>query len=142
MPECPEIRRAADAVEHALKNITVEDIYFAFPHLEDYEDLLKGAIVTRVNRKGKAMLIRSDNGYSIYSHNQFYGKWYIVPAIVIGSLTGKVRLASFVEMQSRRRWRLQEGCTIVRFVRNSKDNVKKVSFPSKEKTPFLYEIFH
>ncbi|WP_435992565.1 DNA-formamidopyrimidine glycosylase family protein [Rossellomorea sp. LjRoot5] len=74
MPEGPEIRRAADNVERALKNKTVEDVYFAFPHLEGYEVLLKGSNVTRVDTKGKAMLIRFDNGYTIYSHNQLYGK--------------------------------------------------------------------
>ncbi|MGD6959657.1 DNA-formamidopyrimidine glycosylase family protein [Rossellomorea aquimaris] len=76
MPEGPEIRRAADSVESAIKSKTVEDIYFAFPHLEDYGDLLKGSLVTRVDTKGKAMLIRFDNGYTIYSHYQLYGKWY------------------------------------------------------------------
>jgi endonuclease VIII len=47
MPEGPEIRRAADSVESALKSKTVEDIYFAFPHLEDYGDLLKESLVKR-----------------------------------------------------------------------------------------------
>ena len=54
MPEGPEIRRAADNVERALKNKTVQDIYFAFPHLEDYEDLLKGSIVTTGGYKRKS----------------------------------------------------------------------------------------
>jgi hypothetical protein len=49
MPEGPEIRRAADSVESALKSKIVEDIYFAFPHLEDYGDLLKGSLVKRVD---------------------------------------------------------------------------------------------
>ncbi|NMH69324.1 endonuclease VIII [Bacillus sp. RO3] len=77
MPEGPEIRRAADLVERALQHKTVQDVYFAFPHLEVYEDLLKGSTVIRVDTKGKAMLIRFDNGYTIYSHNQLYGRWYI-----------------------------------------------------------------
>lgn len=100
MPEGPEIRRAADSVERALKNKTVEDIYFAFPHLEDYEDLLKGSIVTRVDTKGKAMLIRFDNGYTIYSHNQLYGKWYIRSTYNYPKTNRQLRLALHNEKKS------------------------------------------
>ncbi|MCR8847868.1 endonuclease VIII [Rossellomorea sp. SC111] len=100
MPEGPEIRRAADNVERALKNNTVEDVYFAFPHLEDYEDLLKGSIVTRVDTKGKAMLIRFDNGYTIYSHNQLYGKWYIRNTYNYPKTNRQLRLALHNEKKS------------------------------------------
>lgn len=100
MPEGPEIRRAADEVERALKNITVQDVYFAFPHLEDYEDLFKGAIVTRVDTKGKAMLIRFDNGHTIYSHNQLYGKWYIRNAYNYPKTNRQLRLAIHNENKS------------------------------------------
>ncbi|MHA7136859.1 endonuclease VIII [Rossellomorea arthrocnemi] len=100
MPEGPEIRRAADGVEHALKNKTVQDVYFAFPHLEDYEDLLKGSIVKRVDTKGKAMLIRFDNGYTIYSHNQLYGKWYIRNTYNYPKTNRQLRLALHNEKKS------------------------------------------
>ncbi|KUP04826.1 hypothetical protein Q73_14425 [Bacillus coahuilensis m2-6] len=76
MPEGPEIRRAADQVEKAIKGRTIEEMYFAFPHLEEFEELFRGATCIRVDTKGKAMLIRLDNGYTIYSHNQLYGRWY------------------------------------------------------------------
>ncbi|PFG07488.1 endonuclease VIII [Bacillus sp. es.034] len=100
MPEGPEIRRAADNVERALKNRTVEDVYFAFPHLRDYEDLLKGSIVTRVDTKGKAMLIRFNNGYTIYSHNQLYGKWYIRSLYNYPKTNRQLRLALHNEKKS------------------------------------------
>jgi endonuclease VIII len=100
MPEGPEIRRAADEVERALKNKTVEDIYFAFLHLEDYGDLLMGSIVTRVDTKGKAMLIRFDNGYTIYSHNQLYGKWYIRNTYNYPKTNRQLRLAIHNENKS------------------------------------------
>ncbi|MBN8192866.1 endonuclease VIII [Bacillus sp. NTK074B] len=93
MPEGPEIRRAADTIEQALKNKTVQDIYFAFPHLKGYEDLLTGAIVSRVDTKGKAMLIRFDNGYTIYSHNQLYGKWYVRKSYNYPKTNRQLRLA-------------------------------------------------
>ncbi|MEI2664290.1 endonuclease VIII [Rossellomorea sp. LJF3] len=100
MPEGPEIRRAADNVERALKNKTVEDVYFAFPHLEDYEELLQGSNVTRVDTKGKAMLIRFDNGYTIYSHNQLYGKWYIRNLYNYPKTNRQLRLAIHNEKKS------------------------------------------
>ena len=100
MPEGPEIRRAADNVEAALKNKTVQDVYFAFPHLEEYEDLLKGSLVTRVDTKGKAMLIRFDNGYTIYSHNQLYGKWYIRNLYNYPKTNRQLRLALHNEKKS------------------------------------------
>ncbi|WP_173918884.1 endonuclease VIII [Halobacillus sp. Marseille-Q1614] len=77
MPEGPEIRRAADDVEKAITGKPVLDIFFAFDHLKDYESLLKSANILKVETKGKAMLICFDNGYTVYSHNQLYGKWYI-----------------------------------------------------------------
>ena len=100
MPEGPEIRRAADNIERALKNKTVQDIYFAFPHLEGYEDLLRGAIVTRVDTKGKAMLIKFDNGFTIYSHNQLYGKWYIRNLYNYPKTNRQLRLALHNEKKS------------------------------------------
>jgi endonuclease-8 len=81
MPEGPEIRIAADKVQKALTAYNIGEVWFAFPQLKHYEELLQGARVKRVDTKGKAMLIRFDNGYTIYSHNQLYGKWYIRAAL-------------------------------------------------------------
>jgi len=39
---------------------------------------LKGRVVTGVDTRGKAMLTRFDNGLTLYSHNQLYGRWYTV----------------------------------------------------------------
>lgn len=77
MPEGPEIRRAADQIEKALLPLPVGEVSFAFDHLKDYEPQFEGARVEKVETKGKAMLIRFNNGYTIYSHNQLYGKWVV-----------------------------------------------------------------
>ncbi|MFC4736631.1 endonuclease VIII [Bacillus daqingensis] len=77
MPEGPEIRKAADRVEKAVKNREASDIFFAHDHLKGYEDILRGSVITGVDTKGKAMLTRFNNGYTVYSHNQLYGKWII-----------------------------------------------------------------
>ena len=76
MPEGPEIRLAADRVENAVAHRKIEVIEFAFEHLQPFERRLRGSIVNRVDTRGKAMLTHFDNGWTIYSHNQLYGRWY------------------------------------------------------------------
>ncbi|WP_283152895.1 endonuclease VIII [Guptibacillus hwajinpoensis] len=100
MPEGPEIRRAADQVEKALMKGRVMDVFFAFEQLKGYESLLSGAEVKRVDTKGKAMLIRFDNGYTIYSHNQLYGKWVIRNAYNYPKTNRQLRLALHNEKKS------------------------------------------
>lgn len=53
----------------------VEDVFFKFEHLRPWEQPLCGAPIRAVEARGKAMLIRSAAGVTIYSHNQLYGKW-------------------------------------------------------------------
>ncbi|WP_270180718.1 endonuclease VIII [Alkalihalobacillus sp. CinArs1] len=100
MPEGPEIRRAADEVEKALKNRTIMEVKFAFEHLKGYESLLEGAEVLRVDTKGKAMLIRFSNDFTIYSHNQLYGKWYIRNVYNYPKTNRQLRLAIHNEKKS------------------------------------------
>jgi endonuclease-8 len=78
MPEGPEIRRAADKVARVLVDNRIETVGFGLPQLERFEKKLAGNIVTAVDTRGKAMLTRFDNGLTIYSHNQLYGRWYTV----------------------------------------------------------------
>jgi endonuclease-8 len=78
MPEGPEIRRAADKVAAVLVGREIESISFRLPQLQRYERRLRGHTVTAVDTRGKAMLTRFDNGLTIYSHNQLYGRWYTV----------------------------------------------------------------
>ncbi len=101
MPEGPEIRRAADEVEKAIIGLPVREIWFAFPSLQHYEEVLTGARIERVDTKGKAMLIRFDNGYTIYSHNQLYGKWYVRSSYNYPSTNRQLRLAIHNEKNQR-----------------------------------------
>lgn len=75
MPEGPEIRRAADRIERQLKGKPLEAVWFAFAELSPYAESLLGRCVERVETRGKAMLIRFDDGHVLYSHNQLYGVW-------------------------------------------------------------------
>lgn len=78
MPEGPEIRLAADKVARVLVDNRLETVSFGLPRLKRFEKKLSGNIVTAVDTRGKAMLTRFDNGLTIYSHNQLYGRWYTV----------------------------------------------------------------
>lgn len=78
MPEGPEIRLAADQVSSVLLGETVTAVDFGLPQLKRFEKRLTGAKVTAVDTRGKAMLTRFDNGLTLYSHNQLYGRWYTV----------------------------------------------------------------
>ena len=74
MPEGPEIRRAADKVAAVLVGKTVDKVSFGLPELRQFERRLSGRVVTAIDTRGKAMLTRFENGLTIYSHNQLYGR--------------------------------------------------------------------
>lgn len=78
MPEGPEIRRAADRVARVLVGEVVEEARLHLPTLRSLGARLAGHAVTAVETRGKAMLTRFDNGLTLYSHNQLYGRWYTV----------------------------------------------------------------
>ncbi|VTP65280.1 DNA glycosylase/AP lyase Nei [Leclercia adecarboxylata] len=78
MPEGPEIRRAADSLEAAIKGKPLTDVWFAFPQLKPFESRLIGERVTHVETRGKALLTHFSNQLTLYSHNQLYGVWRVV----------------------------------------------------------------
>lgn len=77
MPEGPEIRRTADRLNKVLAGRTLEDAFFYHPHLKTHQSVIIGSKVTHVGSAAKALLTHFDNGITLYSHNQLYGKWYI-----------------------------------------------------------------
>jgi endonuclease VIII len=79
MPEGPEIRRARDELAAVLEKKKIKQIAFAFNELKKFESVLTNTRIKSIEAKGKAMLIHLSNGKSIYSHNQLYGRWIIVP---------------------------------------------------------------
>ena len=78
MPEGPEIRRAADRVAAAIEGRVAADVFFAFDRLKPYESELTGRTVIEVTTRGKGMLTRFEGGLSVYTHNQLYGRWYVM----------------------------------------------------------------
>jgi len=93
MPEGPEIRIAADKIEKAVRDRPATEVFFAFDHLKPFEADLTGCKVTQVETRGKAMLTHFDNGLSVYSHNQLYGKWMVRKAHSLPDTNRQLRFA-------------------------------------------------
>jgi len=79
MPEGPEIRRAADRLDAVLRGRRLTRVHGGLERLKAFEPILTGARVRSVTARGKAMLTRLDNGRVLYTHNQLYGRWEILP---------------------------------------------------------------
>ena len=77
MPEGPEIRRAADRIAGAIEGEVADEVFFAFESLKPWQAVLRGQRVRRVEARGTALLIRFEDGPTMYSHNQLYGRWFI-----------------------------------------------------------------
>ena len=93
MPEGPEIRLAADKIAKAIVNQPITEVFFAFESLQSYAPELARSQVISVCPRGKALLTRFDNGWTIYSHNQLYGVWYIRKAKTYPQTNRQLRLA-------------------------------------------------
>lgn len=93
MPEGPEIRRAAMRLDKVLAGQPLAEVTFGQPHLERWGPRLTGATVTGVTSRSKALLTRLDTGYTIYSHNQLYGRWYVTRRPKLPQTNRTLRLA-------------------------------------------------
>ena len=92
MPEGPEIRRAADTLEAAVKGKPLADVWFAFEQLKPYQSQLIGQRITQLETRGKALLTHFSNGLTLYSHNQLYGVWRVVDTGNIPETTRVLRV--------------------------------------------------
>lgn len=100
MPEGPEIRIAADQVEKAVIMKPLLEVRFGLPDLKSYDEWFAGNKVKAIQTKGKALLTHFDNGYTIYSHNQLYGKWYVTDSFTYPKTNRQLRLALHTEDKS------------------------------------------
>jgi endonuclease-8 len=100
MPEGPEIRRAADKIAAAIVDRPLQEVWFAFEHLKSYAPGLTQQRIVAVDTHGKAMLIRFDNGLTIYTHNQLYGIWMIRSVYDFPQTTRQLRLAIHSDRKS------------------------------------------
>ena len=100
MPEGPEIRLAADRVARAIEGRVIEEARLELPALRRFEKRLTGQTVTAVDTHGKAMLTRFDNGLTLYTHNQLYGRWYTTRRPSLPDTTRQLRVALHVRDRS------------------------------------------
>lgn len=77
MPEGPEVRREADAIARALAGGPLERVEYRVRPLAARAEALRGARVSAVAPRGKAMLIAFDCGLVHLSHHQLYGRWRV-----------------------------------------------------------------
>jgi endonuclease-8 len=80
MPEGPEIRLAADRLARVLSGRVPERIELLLPGLARHATQLRGKRIVAVQPRAKALLIHFDGERSLDSHNQLYGRWYVVRA--------------------------------------------------------------
>ena len=93
MPEGPEIRRLRDRLADAIQGEIAQRIEFHLPALSRWNGRLDGCCITRIESRGKALLTHLDSGHSLYSHNQLYGRWFIVPPGESPETNRQLRLA-------------------------------------------------
>ena len=77
MPEGPEIRRAGDKISKVLVGKDLIESLFCYEPLKEKGEIVKNKNIKEITTKGKAMLIRFKNDWTMYSHNQLYGRWTI-----------------------------------------------------------------
>lgn len=126
MPEGPEIRRAADRIAKVLQNKTVEEVSFGLPRLNRYEQALSGSRVTAVDTRGKAMLTRFDNGLTLFSHNQLYGRWYVMSRPRMPQTSRALRVALHTDTHSALLY--------------SASDIHVLTSPELERLPFLQRL--
>jgi len=97
MPEGPEIRIAADRLGRVLEGKTPERVELLLPGLERHAKQLRGRRILAVQPRSKAMLIHFAGGMSLYSHNQLYGRWYVVRAGKTPATGRSLRVAIYTE---------------------------------------------
>lgn len=74
MPEGPEVRRQADTLAEILVERPIESVEFSFEWLKVFEPILSGRVVSAVDTRGKAFLVRFGD-LALYCHHQLYGRW-------------------------------------------------------------------
>jgi endonuclease-8 len=93
VPEGPEIRRARDQLAAAIEGKVATRVVFHLPALATWNGRFDGEKALAVQSRGKAMLTHFSNGYSIYSHNQLYGRWVMVSGGDMPDTGRQLRLA-------------------------------------------------
>ena len=77
MPEGPEIRRACDRISKVLVGKELIKSIFYYEPIQDKAKAVINKNIKEITTRGKAMLIRFNNDWTMFSHNQLYGRWTV-----------------------------------------------------------------
>ena len=100
MPEGPEIRRVATRIHKVLAGREAQQVVFTQPGVARFGPLLSGQKVAWVSSRGKALLTHFEEGMTVYSHNQLYGRWYITRRDQPPRTNRTLRFAIYTETHS------------------------------------------
>ena len=67
--------RMARKIARAIGDAPLTEVWFAFDSLQPWSERLNHQKLRSVETRGKALLLRFENGETIYTHNQLYGRW-------------------------------------------------------------------
>ncbi len=104
MPEGPEIRRAADQLAKALVGHVVHEATFSHAALHQGHEVILNHEVLSVTSRAKAMLIRFSSGWTMYSHNQLYGRWTVHRRSTAYTSRRSLRIELLTENHAVRLW--------------------------------------
>ncbi len=93
MPEGPEIKRVAMRIDKIVARQGPVEVTFGQPVLQRFNQELSGREILSVDSRGKALLTSFEGGLTVYSHNQLYGRWYLVRQGKLPKTNRSLRLA-------------------------------------------------
>lgn len=84
MPELPEVETVRRGLEQLVAGSEIESVDVLYPKMidvtpEKFNEILSHQVITGINRRGKYLLIRISNGYTIVSHLRMEGKYDVEP---------------------------------------------------------------
>lgn len=84
MPELPEVETVRSGLAELITGKTIDHVLIRWPKIVtndrlEFESLVKGATFLGIDRRGKYLLFRLDNGYTMVSHLRMEGKYRVTP---------------------------------------------------------------
>lgn len=84
MPELPEVETVRQGLTQLVKDSQIVSVDVLYPKMinvspEDFNATLQGQTIERIDRRGKYLLFRISNGYTIISHLRMEGKYDVEP---------------------------------------------------------------
>lgn len=84
MPELPEVETVRRGLNRLVKGATIESIEVFWPKIinndiDSFKARLKAQTIEKIDRRGKYLLFRFGNGWTMVSHLRMEGKYNVVP---------------------------------------------------------------